>query len=387
MKWIDVQTPADWKLFHQVPRRVYRHDPNWIEPLHSDVAGVFDPRRNKAMEQGEARLLVVLNDSKEPVGRVASFIDPIRNREMGLRIGGIGFFECINDPDLAHALLDRAEKFLIERRVHVIDAIINFGERDKFWGLLTYGFAPPLYQEHYHPPYYRSFFEARNYLPNEQILTFRGNLDDVPANRLEAIARRARKRYGFSAKTLAQSNIQTFARHFAIVYNVAFADKPHFKPIPETNMYKLFKQLRPIADPNMVCIAYLGEQPIGFAGFIPDINPFLRKAKGKLNWLTLPGFFLRLKTTRIKPLKGIAFGIDPEYHGKGVFAVLTDFIYHQSTMTNYPHYYLAAIRAHNDIMVRSVKSLGVNIERIHLDMRRIIDPTISFEPNPFIEPE
>jgi len=387
MTWIDVQTPADWKLFHQVPRRVYRQDPHWIEPLHSDVEGIFDPGRNKAMEQGEAKLFVVLSDQKEPIGRVAAFIDPIRNREMGLRIGGIGFFECVDDPDLANALLDRAEGFLLEHRVQVIDAIINFGERDKFWGLLTQGFAPPLYQEHYHPPYYRSFFENREYQPNEQILTFKGDLQNVPANRLKAIAQRARKRYGFTAKTLAQSDIKTFANHFAVVYNVAFADKPHFKPITEGNMYKLFKQLRPIADPNMVCIAYLEEQPIGFAGFIPDINPFLRKAKGKLNWLTLPGFFLRLKTTRIKPLKGIAFGIDPAFHGKGVFAVLTDFTYHQSTMTNYPHYYLAAIRGHNDIMVRSVRSLGVAIDRVHLDMRRIIDPGISFKPNTFIEPE
>ena len=119
MTWIDVQTPADWKLFHQVPRRVYRQDPNWIEPLHSDVAGIFDPKRNKAMEQGEARLFVVLNDQQEAVGRVAAFIDPIRNREMGLRIGGIGFFECINEPELANALLDRAEQYLIERDVQV----------------------------------------------------------------------------------------------------------------------------------------------------------------------------------------------------------------------------------------------------------------------------
>lgn len=385
MKRIDFTSKADWQLFHRAARHVYHNDPHWIEPLHTDVEAIFDPAQNKAMAEGVARAWVATNNQGNPVGRVAAFIDPGRNREMELRIGGIGFFECIDDPLIAGSLLEQAEAFLHENNMQVIDGITNFGERDKFWGLLTKGFEPPLYQENYHPPYYRTFFEERDYQPHEQILTFRGHIDDVPARRLQAIANRASNRYQFTARTLQQCSLEEFAHDFAHVYNVAFAKKSHFKPITEPTMYELLKQMRHIADPQMACVVYQEETPIGFAGFIPDINPFLRQAKGKLNWRTLPGFFWRFRTAKTKPLKGIAFGIDPAWHGKGVFAVLCSFAYHQKNMTKYSEYYLAAIRAHNNIMVRSVKSLGVKIQREHLTMRKVLDPGASFPQHSFVD--
>jgi len=385
MKRIDFNSKTDWRAFHRAARHVYRHDPHWIEPLHTDIEAIFDPLQNKAMAEGVARAWVATDAHGKPCGRIAAFVDPKRNREMELRIGGIGFFECINDTDLANKLLEKAEDFLRKSGMQVIDGIINFGERDKFWGLLTKGFAPPLYQENYHPPYYRTFFEQRGYQPHEQILTFRGELANVPARRLKAIAERASKRYQFTAKTLQESSIKDFARDFAHVYNVAFAQKPHFKPIAESAMYELLEQLRPIADPQMAVVAYQEDTPIGFAGFIPDINPYLRPVKGKLNWQTLPGFFWRLRTAKTRQLKGIAFGIDPTWHGKGVFAVLCNHTYHQKNMSRYPEYYLAAIRAHNHIMVRSVQSLGVKTQREHLTMRKVIDPRASFPQHHFIE--
>lgn len=385
MQRINFTSKADWRLFHRVARHVYRNDPHWIEPLHSDVEAVFDPVQNEAMAAGNAQAWVITNDQGLPVGRVAAFIDPQRNEEMNLRIGGIGFFECINDAELAEKLLEKAEAFLRESGMQVIDGIINFGERDKFWGLLTRGFQPPLYQENYHPPYYRTFFERRHYQPHEQILTFRGHLQNVPAKRLRAIAERACKRYQFSAKTLEKSTMREFSRDFTQVYNAAFAQKPHFKPITEEAMYDLFQKMKPIVDPQMVCVAYQEDTPIGFAGFIPDINPYLQRARGKLSWRTLPGFFWRFRTAKTRDLKGVAFGIDPEWHGKGVFAVLCNHTYHQKNMPRYPDYYLAAIRAHNNIMVRSVQSLGVEIQREHLAMRKVLDPQASFPQHEFID--
>lgn len=385
MQRIDFTSKADWQLFHRVARHVYRNDPHWIEPLHSDVEAIFDPAQNQAMAEGLASAWVATNAQGIPVGRIAAFIDPARNREMDLRIGGIGFFECINDDELASELLQTAETFLRESGMQVIDGIINFGERDKFWGLLSKGFESPLYQENYHPPYYRTFFEQREYQPYEQILTFRGELTNVPAKRLQAIAERASKRYTFSAQTLQGRSMRDFSVDFARVYNAAFAQKPHFKPISEEAMYDLFRQMKPILDPQMVCVAYQEDTPIGFAGFIPDINPYLRPAAGKLNWRTLPGFFWRFRTAKTRDLKGVAFGIDPAWHGKGVFAVLCNHIYHQKNLTRYPEYYLAAIRAHNHIMVRSVQSLGVQMQREHLTMRKILDAGASFPRHEFID--
>ena len=47
------------------------------------------------------------------------------------------------------------------------------------------GFNEPLYQENYHPEYYRAFFENWGFQPYEQILTFRGKVKEVPIQRLQ----------------------------------------------------------------------------------------------------------------------------------------------------------------------------------------------------------
>jgi len=384
-KIIEVQTTKGWKLFHRVPHIVYRNDPNFIAPLESDVESVFDPEKNKAHENGEIQAFVLLDPQGQPVGRIAAFIDYNRSIDSPYLLGGIGFFECIQNEAYAIALFQRAQEHLQDKGVKIIEGPVNFGERDKFWGLLTEGFYPPLYQENYNPEHYRHYFEDFGFRPFEQILTFRGQLQDVPGERFKAIAERASRRYGFHAVSLNESNNKTFAKHFTDVYNVAFRDRPFFKPISPENMHKIFQQLRPISDPRMAIVVYVGDKPVGFAAFIPDINPYLRKANGKLNFLSIPGFFYRLKTAREMLLKGIAFGILPEYQGTGVFAVLVAKAHASPTVTRYQNYYLATIRGHNSLMIKSITKLAVQVNRVHLSFRKNLDPAIPFEPYPFLE--
>ncbi|MDV7390521.1 hypothetical protein RZS08_04165, partial [Arthrospira platensis SPKY1] len=104
----------------------------------------------------------------------------------------------------------------------VIDGPINFGERDKYWGLLVKGFEPPLYQENYNPPYYRAFFENWGFQPYEQIFTFRGKVSEVPIARFRAIAERARRRYPFTVVHPEIRNISKYARDFVEIYNASF---------------------------------------------------------------------------------------------------------------------------------------------------------------------
>ena len=47
----------------------------------------------------------------------------------------------------------------MERGMEAMDGPINFGERDKFWGLLIDGFHEPLYGMNFHAPYYQKLFE------------------------------------------------------------------------------------------------------------------------------------------------------------------------------------------------------------------------------------
>lgn len=384
MQFIEVKDRKSWKLFHKAPHIVYKGDPNWICPLEKDVEAIFNPKFNKAFSDGEAVCYALLDETGRPAGRIAAFIDHERNKTQPQPIGGIGFFECLNDQRYAFALFDKAEQWLKERGVKIVEGPVNFGERDKFWGLLVKGFEPPLFQENYQPPYYRAFFEKRGFIPFEQILTLKGDTSNIPVERLGQLAERLKKRYNLTTKALDYAGLEKYAQDFCEVYNATFNQFRHFKPILPEQVVAILKEARPVADPNIMAMAYYEGKPAGFCALLPDINPLLKAAKGKLNWRTIPGFLLRKALAKQYNAKGIGFGILPEYRNKGVFAVIVDYMARPANRARYPFMYLTTVRAHNKDALGAYENLVVEVDRIHIAYRKPLEKGIEIIPFEFL---
>ncbi|MBK7873896.1 MAG: hypothetical protein IPJ74_26200 [Saprospiraceae bacterium] len=386
MKLLEVNNRRTWRLFHQVLKTVYRHMPQYIFPLEKEIENVFDPKSNKAFEKGEAKCFVLLNDRSKPVGRIAAFIDHARNEGQLHKAGGIGYFECINDEDCADALFKASEDYLKSKGVEIIDGPINFGERDKFWGLLVKGQEfPPLYQENYHPHYYEKFFLEHNYKPFEQILTYKGATKEIPFERLAGVAKRLKERQPVDVKPLDFGNLEPFAHDFSEVYNASFRAFAHFKPISPAQVMKMMEQAKPIADPKIACIAYFEGHPAGFMALYPDVNPYLKHAKGKLNLWTIPIFLWKKNRAKTRIAKGMGFGIHPDYQSKGIFALLMDYLSTERNVHVYPYMCLAGIRTHNHEIRSLYAKLNVEIDRVHVAYRKYLNPAIPYEPFEFIK--
>lgn len=374
---------TDFRHFHAVLDVVYQNNPQYVYPLRSDIEGILSDK-NAAFTGDNLRKWVVLRGGKTPVGRIAAFVDESRNEEMDLPVGGIGFFEAIDDERVAELLFDAAEGWLRERGMQAVDGPINFGERDKFWGLLTRGWYRPIYQETYNPPYYQRFFEERGYVSHEQCLTMRGVVAEFPGDRLAGLAARVRERYGLYTKQITKNNLREGADDFAAAYNAAFNHWPYFKPLTGEDIYPTFRQMKPIMDPHLTCLAYNAEhKPIGLAGLIPDINCFQRGLRGKMNLLELPRFLYRLKfQKRPRNCKGIAFGIDQAYQRKGVYplmvnAMFTSGDYH--TSRTYRYVDMATIRGHNKVMVDTCRQMNTEIHRVHVAYRKALVDGVTWE--------
>jgi GNAT superfamily N-acetyltransferase len=384
MQFLEVKDRKGWRLFHKVPRIIYKGDLNWICPLEADVQSIFNPSQNKAFAEGEAVCYVLRDYAGKLVGRIAAFIDHGRNQSQSYPMGGIGFFECVDNQNYAFALFDKAMEWLRQRGAKAVDGPVNFGERDKYWGLLVKGFYPPLFQENYQPLYYRAFFERYGFVPFEQILTFKGNTNDIPAERLSRVASRMKERYNLTAEKLDYTALDKYAQDFCEAYNAAFNQYGHFKPMMPEQVVTLLNQAKSIVDPNIMAMAYCDGQPAGFCAFFPDINPFLRRAQGKLNWFTLPGFLLRRRFAKTFNAKGVGFGIHPDFRNKGTFAIIVDFMTTPENQARYPWMYLTTIRAHNKDAISAYENLAVEVDRVHIAYRKALEPGITFEPFPFL---
>ncbi|HEX8549239.1 MAG TPA: hypothetical protein VF691_19920, partial [Cytophagaceae bacterium] len=159
MQLLEVKDKAGIKEFLLLPVRLYKSDPNWIRPLDKDIEEIFDPEKNKYFRHGKAIRWILKDENGRTIGRVAAFINNKTAKTTEYITGGIGFFECINDQKAANFLFDTSKKWLEENGMEAMDGPINFGERDKWWGLLVDGFIEPNYCMPYHFPYYQPLFE------------------------------------------------------------------------------------------------------------------------------------------------------------------------------------------------------------------------------------
>ena len=127
-------------------------NPNYIQPLDKDILDVFDKKKNKAFRHGEAVRWVLKNDYGKLIGRIAAFTNKkYKNKADDVPVGGIGFFDCINDHQAADMLFDVAKHWLLQKGMQAMDGPINFGARDQWWGLLLDNFGPPQYVQNYNP--------------------------------------------------------------------------------------------------------------------------------------------------------------------------------------------------------------------------------------------
>ncbi len=161
MQLTEVTNAATAKEFIQTNVIICGKLPNYIRPLDKDVMEVFDKEKNKAFRFGEATRWILKDNDGQLIGRIAAFTNKkYRNKGDEIPVGGIGFFDCINDQNAADMLFDVAKHWLITKGMQAMDGPINFGERDRWWGLVTEGFQSPLYCMNYNPPYYKDLFET-----------------------------------------------------------------------------------------------------------------------------------------------------------------------------------------------------------------------------------
>jgi hypothetical protein len=323
MQIIPVNTTTTAQQFLQVAITINKKDPNWIQPLDKDINDVFDKTKNKAFRFGEIERWILQDDNDNLIGRVAAFINTkYKNKGDDVEVGGMGFFECINNQEAANKLFDTAKNWLQQKGMQAMDGPINFGERDKWWGLVTEGFHPPLYCLNYNPPYYVQLFENYGFKVFFNQICFGFNPQAALSQKVIERHNAIKQDANFSFTTLKKNQLQKFAADFATVYNKAWAGHGGLKQMPKEQALILFKKMKPVMDEKIVYFAYHNNEPIGMFLNLPDLNQYFKHMKGKFGILQKLKFVFLQKFKPTKKFNGLVFGVVPEWQGKGVDAYL-----------------------------------------------------------------
>lgn len=323
MKITEVSDRRLRKTFLNVPKIIYRDGGTWVCPLDKEIESIFDPGKNVYFQHGEATRWILRDDRGALIGRVAAFIDRNTADKHDQPTGGMGFFECINDQEAANLLFDNSRDWLRERGMEAMDGPVNFGETDKYWGLLVDGFTHPSYEIAYNHPYYQELFESYGFKTYYKQEGFHLDITQPLPPRIQKIAEWIAQKPDYEFKHFDWKQKDRFIKDFVTVFNEAWASfKENFEPLEVSYIKKTIQKAKAIIDEEFVWIAYYKGKPIAIYLMYPDVNQILKHLNGKM---TLPAMLKFLYLKRKKTMtraRGVLMGVIPSFQGMGVEAAI-----------------------------------------------------------------
>ncbi|HPG12770.1 MAG TPA: hypothetical protein PLU37_14650 [Chitinophagaceae bacterium] len=403
MQLIEVNSPSLAKEFIKVNVELNKNNPAYIRPLDKDINEVFDPKKNKTFRNGEVIRWILKDDSStgstgKLIGRIAAFTNKkYKNKGDDGPVGGIGFFDCINDQKAADMLFDVAKHWLMQKGMQAMDGPINFGERDRWWGLVVKGNElQPMYCMNFNASYYKQLFENYGFKNYFNQICFGMKASSRLQQKFYDRHAECAKDPGYSSAYLKKSELAKFAKDFTIIYNKAWAGHGGMKQLEEKVVLKMFQSMKPVMDERINWFIYYKDEPVGMWINLPDLNQWFKYLNGKFSLLHKLKFLWIKATKKNKKFTGLVFGIVPEHQGKGADSyvivegckiiqglTITDGNY-EIGKPIYEDYEMQWIGEFNPKMVNVAEAIAGNRSRILTTYRYNFDRTKEFKPHPIL---
>ena len=389
MRVVVINTPGLVREFLNFNATINACNPNYIRPLDNEVEQVFDTAKNKLFKDGDAKRWIIQNNAGETIGRIAAFYySKYKNKGTEFPVGCVGFFDCINDQSVANLLFDTAKHWLAQNGMEAMDGPINFGDRDKWWGLMVDGFdKEPMYGMSFNPAYYEQLISNYGFENYYNQYYYKLNILDELPPRFKERYEKFKSKTDYQAKHLDKKNLEKYAQDFVTIYNAAWAQHGEAKAITYAQIMKLFKTLQPIMDARVIWFAYYKEEPIAMFINIPDVNQYFKFFNGKLGLVQKLHLLWMKWRGNNNRLTGLAFGVVPKYQSLGIDSFL---IYSSALLLwdikTYQEYEMGWAADWNPKMVNIYKSLGGTPSRRMVTFRYIFDTQAHpFERHPIME--
>jgi GNAT superfamily N-acetyltransferase len=310
--------------FVRLSWELYKNEPNWVPPLEMDRMRLIDEEKNALYRHARLRLWIAEKNGK-PVGRIGAIVNEANNRLYGDRVGFFGFFESVNDQDVANTLFNAASDWLYSEGMTSVRGPISPSMNDEV-GLLVDGFdIPAAVQMPYNPRYYTDLIARAGFRGVKDLFAWNVPYPECMNEKLVRVTDVLRKRGGITVRQLNMKKYPDEIERIKKIYNTAWQPNWGFVPMADDEMDQMAYELKQIVDPNYVLFAEKDGETVGFALAVPNINQaFLAGSDIPPGPRNLPTAIMNLMTKKkqIRQLRIIILGVLPQYQGRGVDALL-----------------------------------------------------------------
>src|SRR4051812_14409829 len=241
----EVKTRRERDAFIKFQWTIYRHDPAWVPPLLLERKEFLDREKHPFYKHGDAALFLARRDGKI-VGRIMASDDPNYNALHEANVGCFGLFECIDDAEVAAALVAAAERWVRGKGRTEIMGPIDYST-NYVCALLIEGFQyPPTLLTSHNPPYYAALIERCGFSKAKDWYAWWFSQPIEAAARLRRIARRALRQEPLTIRPVNMRKIDEESGRLRAIYNQAWEKNWGFVPFTEAEFHHLVKELKPL---------------------------------------------------------------------------------------------------------------------------------------------
>lgn len=310
------------RRFIQFPIDLYEGCRQYVPALNGDqIHSLTDaPSRRYC----DLKLWVVEDSKGKVVGRIAGMINPRYNERYSTKRARFGWFDMIEDFEVAKLLIDTAVAWAKSKGMNEIHGPLYYNTMGK-QGMLVEGFdGTPPFNCLYNFPYYSQYVERLGFVKECDWIQYKVRANQGLPERMEQICERMMSRYNLHVADInkLKKDKELIAKFFEM-YNRSFDNVYNFVPFDDMEKAEEAKQSIALLSPETNCILMDDEGDIAAFGIcFPSISEALKKARGRL----LPcGWYHLLKAFRpkhISVLDLMIMGNAPKYQNTGVSVIV-----------------------------------------------------------------
>ncbi len=318
----EVKTRRDFKKFVRFPNEIYKDYPNYVPPIELDEYNLTNPKKNASFEESEAVYYLAYKQGKI-VGRIAGIISHPYNEKNNSKYARFSRFECIDDQEVADALIKTVEKWAKDKGMDTVHGPLGFNDLERE-GLMTEGFEyMGTFQGSFNPPYYAKLIENNGYSVDCRWVEWRIPVPETVNERVVRVAKIVETRYGFYEKKFKNKRevIKKYGKAFFHLLDECYKDLYGTIPFNDKLIDQTIGLFNLVLDTDYISLVFnKNDELIGFGLGYPSLAEAMSKSKGRF----MPFGWLRMLKAINKPkvLELALIAVKPEYQKMGVTAII-----------------------------------------------------------------
>ncbi|WDF53758.1 hypothetical protein [Mucilaginibacter sp. KACC 22063] len=356
-KIIAVSSKKELGLFIDFPHELYKNDPYYVPELfiaQRDILTTHPFHKHSSLQ------CFLAYDDNKIVGRICAIYNTNHNKFNNVNDGFFGFFDCIDNQEVADILFETATKWVKEKGATKLVGPVN-PSTNETCGLLVKGFdSSPMVMMPYNRPYYIDLLEKAGLHKQVDLLAWHWDdksYNDKSLQMLDKLQERLKRNSNITIRKINLKEFKKEADALRDVYNHAWDKNMGFFPMTNEEFDYTAKDLKLILDPDFALVAEQEGKIVGFGVAVPDVNQILKTIKkGRL--LPTGIFKLLLNKKKIQGIRIMLLGVIEGYRKLGIEACLYGSIIKEYRRKGLKYAEASWTLEHNDMVNRAIEAIG-----------------------------